>query len=647
MSSLQSPPAELTRVFRDADRSVSEQIADALQVGIDYLDLSAGLVTRNVDGNWEVINAVGDRALVESIDHTLLTRSHYHVAVSGPEFGGRCATSPAEITNTRDDTVIFQSYIGAPISIAGETRGTVCFIDMEPREEPFGEAEQLFVNLLSNQLEKHAELERHQNRLANQAQQLRAEKRRFKGITEASSDIIFRHNASGELTYVSAAVERLLGYEPAALDGRPFIELVAPDATEDALDLYRQIMAGDTVEGAELRLVTAEDEVRLFEINATPLTADRWEEPRVQGTARDITTKRLRQRDLELKTRAMGAANVGVVITDVTQEENPAIYANDKFCDLTGYDLERVLGSNTAFLHGDATSSEAMATLQDAVAAGESASVEVRSYRRSGRSFWNAIRMTPVESTSGEIIRYIEFHRDITERKREQRLLDVMNRVLRHNLRNQMAIMIGASSEAESPNGSLDTLRTAADDLLSIADRARDLYQYAQMDREVTRIEPRALLEDVRRDAVLSTGATVQKTIETDRDIAAGAAIRHAVEELLHNAIEHDPADDTTISVQVTDAGDDLQLTVTDNGPGINEMDAAAVTSGEVSPLAHGSGLGLWVVNWIVTRYGGRFQITPRTDGSSTGTRATLELPAVGPDQELTEATRPPTTLIE
>ncbi len=647
MSSLQSPPAELTRVFRDADRSVSEQIADALQVGIDYLDLSAGLVTRNVDGNWEIINAVGDHALVESIDQALLPRSHCHITVANREFGVHFATSPTDIADAHEDSIIFQSYIGAPVTIAGETRGTVCFVDTEPRNEPFSEAEQLFVNLLSNQIEKHAELERHRSRLSRQAQQLRAEKRRFKGITEASSDIIFRHNASCELTYVSAAVEQLLGYEPAALYGRPFIELVAPDATEDALDLYRQTMAGDTVEGAELRLETAEGEVRLFEINATPLTADRWEEPRVQGTARDITTKRLRQRDLELKTRAMDAANVGVVITDVTQEENPAIYANDKFCDLTGYDLERVLGSNTAFLHGDATSSEAMATLQDAVAAGESASVEVRSYRRSGRPFWNAIRMTPVESTSGEIIRYIEFHRDITERKREQRLLDVMNRVLRHNLRNQMAIMIGASSGAKQSDGSLDTLRTAAENLLSIADRARDLYQHVQTDRQITRIDPQALLEDVRRDAVSSTEATIQKTITTDRDIAAGAAIRHAVEELLRNAIEHDPADDTTISVRVTDAGDDLRLTVIDTGPGINEMDAAAVTTGEVSPLAHGSGIGLWVVNWIVTRYGGRFQITPRTDGSSTGTRATLELPAVGPDQELTEVTRPPTTLIE
>jgi hypothetical protein len=60
--------------------------------------------------------------------------------------------------------------------------------------------------------------------------------------------------------------------------------------------------------------------------------------------------------------------------------------------------------------------------------------------------------------------------------------------------------------------------------------------------------------------------------------------------------------------------------------------------------LEHGNGLGLWFVNWIVTRYGGSFGIEA-DDSETTGTVATVRLPAVAADASLDEAERPPTTL--
>ena len=89
------------------------------------------------------------------------------------------------------------------------------------------------------------------------------------------------------------------------------------------------------------------------------------------------------------------------------------------------------------------------------------------------------------------------------------------------------------------------------------------------------------------------------------------------------------------------DAGDEVEIRVRDDGRGIEEMEAAVIADGTETPLEHGAGLGLWMVNWIVTRYGGSFQVATGDDG----TVATVRLPAIGPGETVETATRRPTVL--
>ena len=67
-----------------------------------------------------------------------------------------------------------------------------------------------------------------------------------------------------------------------------------------------------------------------------------------------------------------------------------------------------------------------------------------------------------------------------------------------------------------------------------------------------------------------------------------------------------------------------VELTIADNGPGIPTDEKEVLLDGEETPLKHGSGLGLWIVNWIITRTGGRISFErnePR------GSRVTLAVP--------------------
>jgi len=159
--------------------------------------------------------------------------------------------------------------------------------------------------------------------------------------------------------------------------------------------------------------------------------------------------------DLKLKERAMDEAPIGVTITDPSREDNPIIYLNERFEALTGY--SDVIGENCRFLQGEETDPEARAQLREAIDEQRPVSVDILNYRKNGRKFWNRVDIAPVHDDDGAVTNYVGFQMDITERKIRERRLEVLNRVLSHNLRNKMNVIEGhvslLASESDGTRG--------------------------------------------------------------------------------------------------------------------------------------------------------------------------------------------------
>jgi PAS domain S-box-containing protein len=138
---------------------------------------------------------------------------------------------------------------------------------------------------------------------------------------------------------------------------------------------------------------------------------------RLVCTVRDESGRRKRERELELKERAMDEANVGIQITDPDQEDNPLIYVNDGFEQMTGYAREDALGRNPRFLQGEDSDPEQVARLREAISSEEPVSLELRNERKDGTSYWSRLSVTPVTDESGAVGNYIGIQQDITERR--------------------------------------------------------------------------------------------------------------------------------------------------------------------------------------------------------------------------------------
>jgi PAS domain S-box-containing protein len=117
---------------------------------------------------------------------------------------------------------------------------------------------------------------------------------------------------------------------------------------------------------------------------------------------------------------AFKATRMPMLITDPHQEDNPIIFSNRAFSELTGYSQEELLGRNCRLLQGPRTAHGAVAKLREAVHGEHDVSVDILNYRKDGSTFWNALFVSPVRNDDGEVMYFFASQLDFTDIKSNQ-----------------------------------------------------------------------------------------------------------------------------------------------------------------------------------------------------------------------------------
>jgi PAS domain S-box-containing protein len=240
--------------------------------------------------------------------------------------------------------------------------------------------------------------------------------------------------------------------------------------------------------------------------------------------------------------------------------------------------------------------------------------------------------VTPITDDGDRTFGQVAVFRDVSEDRHREQRLQVLNRVLRHNLRNEGNFIDGAVDQlADDPQKGEDyreLIHERIQKLVAVGTKARTVEKVVEADR---RRESPTAVRTIVDQAVSSVAADYSCTLKTNSSeslavVANDFVLEAVVTELVENAVEHTHTDAPEVAVSYEHAPSGaLVIAVEDDGPGIPDHETAVIENGRESDLKHGSGIGLWLVKWGSERLGAEVQFETSSTG---GARIVLEVPS-------------------
>lgn len=228
-----------------------------------------------------------------------------------------------------------------------------------------------------------------------------------------------------------------------------------------------------------------------------------------------------------------------------------------------------------------------------------------------------------------ELSRIIEHETLATQMKRREQLSAVLSRILRHNLRNDLTVILG---QADTMTRKVDPQLSGYVD--SIVRKARDLRRLSEKSREIDHlVDSMDQRAEINLESLIDTiVSSVKSRHQVDRfdleihpeTVRLSPACERALEELIDNAARHG-GPDVSVAITARIKGDVVQIDIEDTGRGLPETETQIFEGVSETPLEHGSGLGLWLAYWVIDSQDGSMDLLDSSDG----THVRVQIPIV------------------
>lgn len=248
---------------------------------------------------------------------------------------------------------------------------------------------------------------------------------------------------------------------------------------------------------------------------------------------------------------------------------------------------------------------------------------EFLSIEQNGEQYHFEFEATMIRATRGKPVGRVITFNDVTNFLHQQQRLEVLNRVLRHNIRTETNLILGF---AEGLAGeSAKRVKKHALRIEEFGDKGReaiDLFDQARGESE-----PRNL-GTIIQDSISAVGNEHPDLEISYRGIGSTVYVESLIDTVIKNIIEnatkHNSNSDPKIWVIASETGEEIEINIADNGPGIDEYELSVLAEGSETDLKHGSGFGLWIIKWGVDLANGAVSFRNR---SPFGTVVTLKIP--------------------
>jgi len=355
---------------------------------------------------------------------------------------------------------------------------------------------------------------------------------------------------------------------------------------------------------------------------------------------------------------AVKTTRMPMIVTDPNQSDNPIVFANPAFINMTGYGWDELIGRNCRLLQGPDTDRETIAEVRRAVEQRCETSVEILNYKKNGAAFWNALFVSPVYDNAGNLIYFFASQLDVTRRRdaeeglRQAQKMEAVGQLtggVAHDFNNLLTVIQGFSDVLKNQidgSGEFDRKKAARsiNAVLQAAERGASLTQQLLAFSRRQKLDGRVvnlvdMIDELRPLIERTAGGTINVRI-LHQEGTCNARVdptqaELAIINILINARDAMP-DGGTVTIEVNnrslDKGDQgfgelrpgnyVMVTITDQGTGMSPEVLKRVTEPffTTKDQGKGTGLGLSMVYGFMKQSGGALRLYSE-DGHGTTVR--------------------------
>jgi PAS domain S-box-containing protein len=240
----------------------------------------------------------------------------------------------------------------------------------------------------------------------------------------------------------------------------------------------------------------------------------------------------------------------------------------------------------------------------------ETVALQTSKGRRQFQFSVSAVTESPTTDEDNPVARTVLF-RDVTDQQTREQRLTVLNRILRHNVRNDLDVVL-AYADHISDDEIQAGIQDSTTDLLELSRKVREAEEVMMATTEppelinltgVTEsVAEQFQTEEYRGEITLDCPDEIQITSHQ-------VVLQQVLSELVENGLIHSNKESPQVEIRVrNDSETTAEIIVADNGPGLPKQEREILAAGTETQLKHGQGIGLWFVNWAITQLGGEIQ---------------------------------------
>lgn len=469
----------------------------------------------------------------------------------------------------------------------------------------------------------------------------------LKDITDAlnASAIVAITDPKGNITYVNDKFIEISKYSEAELLGENHSILNSGlHSKEFFKDMWKTIGSGQVWKG-EIRNIAKDGSIYWVDTTIVPFLNSKGRPYQYVSIRSDITQRKQAEASLKESLKEVSDINFALdqsSIVAFTDEKGIIKSVNEKFCEISKYSREELIGQDHSLLNSGLHSKEFFKNLWKTIGSGQVWKGEIRNRAKDGSFYWVDTTIVPFLNENGKPYQYLAIRNDITEKKKSEEMLHRQDKLaavgqlaagVAHEIRNPLTSMKGYAEflqmDEQDPQRQefLEIILDEIDRVNNIVEEFMVLAKPKAVELEEKNIIP--IVQNV--VSMLKFEArkrNVKLEFDADEDIVQIECDENRLKQVflnfIKNGIEAMP-DGGELMVKTEIQDENVVISIKDTGVGIPPDTLKKIGEPFYTTKKNGNGLGLMVSFKIIESHNGKVYIESE---QNKGTTFKILLPA-------------------